>query len=144
MKTDKSVRNDWGAQILKLVSAFWAADKIKSEHSTLTLYVDKAMNYPIAMVEMAVDRLIDTSKFFPRIAELIEAIEEVKLGIGESGDTMDSLGKIREELHQKIYRGEFDGSEWAKLRDRYTAIGFTGNADCISAKMEVIIESGGD
>ncbi len=88
----------------------------------LKFYADALKNYPAVVIEKAVGEIIQASKFFPTVAEMVTACRSVMNGV--SDDTTDTLRAQAFRLEQEYYStGTLDPVEWEQLASQFTAAG---------------------
>ncbi len=89
----------------------------------LKFYLDALKNYPAVVIEKAVGKLVQESKWFPTVAELITACHEVMDGMSDAQET-DTLRAQAFRLEQEYYStGTLDPVEWEQLASQFTAAG---------------------
>ena len=141
---DKLIRKEYADQILILENAFYISDKVSKDkkRKKLSMYIDKALLHPIAVVEKAVQNLIETSKFFPAISELLDECKAVMLNPAAPGLSLNELGERREELLTSMYQGNYDPYEWHALRTAYQEAGYICNVEHIDKRLQQIEDDG--
>ena len=88
----------------------------------LKFYLDALKNYPAVVIEKAVGKLVQESKWFPTVAEMVTACRSVMNGV--SDDTTDTLRAQAFRLEQEYYStGTLDPVEWEQLASQFTAAG---------------------
>jgi len=88
----------------------------------LKFYADALKRYPASVIEKAAGEIIQASKFFPTVAEMVTACRSVMNGV--SDDTTDTLRAQAFRLEQEYYStGTLDPVEWEQLASQFTAAG---------------------
>jgi hypothetical protein len=67
---------------------------------TLNIYVSKLKGYPIDQVQDACDKIIETNKFFPSLAELKDLVES--MGYNKDQRHPDLFRKIQKNLFDDV------------------------------------------
>lgn len=111
----------------------------------LQLYVEHLSDIPIYILDAAADLHIQTSSFFPRIAELRQAAKKVTGGQPFASLPplpFDHLAACLQSLEDAFYQqGRLDSAEWQALARRFDLADRPHRAAATLAKLQRLAEN---
>lgn len=99
----------------------YPAFKFEEGDKLIELWVDQSSIYPDLIINDAVNYIIATNKFFPSLNEFLSACRKAEKPMKIDGKYSRLLAR-RKELEDKLYSGEFCGSDWIELSNDFEAI----------------------
>jgi hypothetical protein len=126
------------AEITKILMTLQVAFpnyKPASVGEMVDLYTRKLARFPIEALNQAVDQVIDESKFFPAISELVERAGKIRQPV-----VIVPLEERRQALQDRFYlEGIFEPAEWRSLAQDFTRAGRVDGAAAIERLKEDIL-----
>lgn len=112
------------------------------ERSTLRVYCEHLAEIPPDLLRRAADQHINTSNFFPRIAELrliaqqIAGVTDFRCVAPSLDEQLDALFATRQKLEQAFYfEDELDPAAWQALSRAYAHLGRTFAAEGVLQRL---------
>jgi hypothetical protein len=111
--------------ILELLSHLYLAYPQKEQQeSTLQLYLKMLADIPIWLLELAIEQIIHTSPFFPKISEIRQVTAQIA-GTQRFDqlprEPVDRLAFLAQSLEDDFYHaGRLDPAEWQALAEAFT------------------------
>lgn len=100
-----------------LLMAPFRANQLNDAKIAARLFIDRAQRYPEAVVRTAIERLHDTCKFAPTIAEFVEALDAAKSPLARRLWTAQAMQKEHARRQAEREREEY----LARDREAYRA-----------------------
>jgi Loader and inhibitor of phage G40P len=124
-------------EVLITLQAAYPSYKPVSVGAMVDIYTKKLSRFPIGALKQAVDQVIDESKFFPAISELVGKASRIRQPV-----VLMPLEERRQALEDRYYQdGEFDPAEWRSLAQDFARAGRGEGAAAIERRREAILES---
>jgi hypothetical protein len=136
-------------KILKCLFDAFPDKSIKPD--TMKVYAEKLADVPVEALEKAVDDLINSATFLPRISEIRTAVAKIHEASGryqqtESNDPICDTTKIMTMRKRLIQLQEIDAANgfqpdnWLKALEYCKANGYLTNADDIERRLAAMSE----
>ncbi len=125
-------------EVLIMLQAAYPHYKPVSVEAMVDLYTRKLGRFSAEALRQAADQVIDESKFFPQISELVERASRIKAPVVVA-QGVDQLAALRQELEDRFYQGgELERQEWANLVRALEAAGRSSGAVAIWERVEAL------
>ncbi len=125
--------------VLEMLQAAYPSYKPGNVGALVDLYTRKLAKYSYQVLEAAADRIIDESRWFPQISDLVKICEALELEkhLAERAAPED-LRALALELEDAQ---EMDQGKWAALAERFWAVGRECGAAALMEKYQRMAEA---